>query len=111
MTHKPTPAHTPWRVGSRRKIVQKTDGFEINPIMAVTIEHDHDAPGNPPFAFITDKEKAAHIVRCVNSHESDQRKIAALVEALQSCFDFVAGLASPPDWDTVRAALNLAKGE
>lgn len=86
MTHKPTPAHTslPWK---HRHI------------------WGHTHTSNVVFTAIV-PEDAAHIVRCVNSHD-------ALVEALGLAFEhYERGEPfSLMTADKTRAALQLAKGE
>lgn len=107
MTHKPTPAHTPWEIAGH----QEYHELEI-------FRADEDGNMHTICSFDAREEyalvNAKHIVRCVNSHD-------ALVEALENVTLLLndPGVGDIDEWKrdckewthNARAALNLAKGE
>lgn len=84
MTQKTQHTPTPWDLMPNGHQITKSQyekGFLRELLIAET--------NNNYFDFEEEKANAAFIVRACNSYESDQKKIAALVEALEWCLPMV----------------------
>lgn len=84
MTQETKRTPTPYRAEHRAKIVQKVDGHEINPVLALVIERDDNTPGNRAIAWVRTKDDAAFIVRACNAHDTLIYIVNRLVDNIEN---------------------------
>lgn len=78
LNQKHTPS--PYKKGSRCKLIPRVDGFDLEAILAVEIRLDTTQPGNPAIAYARKSDDAEFIVRACNSHYELLEVLKAILE-------------------------------